>query len=85
MGYGFGPTTPDEVEAWLDQMAGAGMPGVKTFGGPPVGSAPAAPQADAWHLDRIGARAAWDRGFDAEGRQVWGAVAGPYVFERVRR
>ena len=22
----------------------------------------------------------WDRGFDAEGRQVWGATAGPYVF-----
>lgn len=24
----------------------------------------------------------WDRGFDAEGRQVWGAVKGPYVFRR---
>ncbi len=24
----------------------------------------------------------WDRGFDAAGRQVWGATAGPYVFER---
>jgi hypothetical protein len=26
----------------------------------------------------------WDRGFDAEGRQVWSAVAGGYVFKRVR-
>ena len=26
----------------------------------------------------------WDRGFDANHEQVWGATAGPYVFERVR-
>lgn len=25
---------------------------------------------------------AWDRGFDASGRQVWGSKVGPYVFER---
>ncbi|MBX3358341.1 MAG: chromophore lyase CpcT/CpeT [Phycisphaeraceae bacterium] len=25
----------------------------------------------------------WDRGFDASGRQVWGATAGAYVFTRV--
>ena len=25
----------------------------------------------------------WDRGFDADGRQVWGATKGPYVFRRV--
>ena len=24
----------------------------------------------------------WDRGFDADGKQVWGAVKGPYVFDR---
>jgi hypothetical protein len=24
----------------------------------------------------------WDRGFDREGNQVWGAVDGPYVFDR---
>lgn len=24
----------------------------------------------------------WDRGFDDEGEQVWGATAGPYVFRR---
>lgn len=24
----------------------------------------------------------WDRGFDADGRQVWGAARGPYRFER---
>lgn len=24
----------------------------------------------------------WDRGFDTEGQQVWGATAGPYVFVR---
>ena len=24
----------------------------------------------------------WDRGFDAAGEQVWGAVTGPYVFVR---
>jgi CpeT protein len=24
----------------------------------------------------------WDRGFDAQGRQVWGAAQGPYVFVR---
>jgi hypothetical protein len=27
----------------------------------------------------------WDRGFDADGNQVWGAVTGPYVFDRVVR
>jgi CpeT protein len=26
----------------------------------------------------------WDRGYDADGKQVWGAKAGPYVFERVK-
>jgi hypothetical protein len=26
----------------------------------------------------------WDRGFDAEGAQVWGAEAGPYRFRRVQ-
>ncbi|MFY2762669.1 chromophore lyase CpcT/CpeT [Arenimonas sp. MALMAid1274] len=26
----------------------------------------------------------WDRGFDAEGRQAWGATAGPYHFLRTR-
>jgi hypothetical protein len=26
----------------------------------------------------------WDRGYDVEGRQVWGAKDGPYVFERRR-
>ena len=25
----------------------------------------------------------WDQGFDTEGYQVWGAVKGPYVFERL--
>lgn len=25
----------------------------------------------------------WDRGYDAVGRQVWGATEGPYVFDRV--
>ncbi len=25
----------------------------------------------------------WDRGFDASGRQVWGATSGPYRFKRV--
>jgi len=25
----------------------------------------------------------WDRGYDADGAQVWGAEKGPYVFERV--
>ncbi len=24
----------------------------------------------------------WDRGYDAHGKQVWGAVVGPYVFDR---
>ena len=24
----------------------------------------------------------WDRGFDAEDEQVWGAVEGPYIFMR---
>lgn len=27
----------------------------------------------------------WDRGFDADGNRVWGAEAGPYVFERITR
>lgn len=27
----------------------------------------------------------WDQGWDAEGVQVWGAEAGPYVFKRVAR
>ncbi len=26
----------------------------------------------------------WDRGFDASGKQVWGATAGPYVFDRMK-
>lgn len=26
----------------------------------------------------------WDRGFDDTGRQVWGALTGPYIFDRVR-
>ena len=26
----------------------------------------------------------WDRGFDADGAQVWGAEAGPYRFERLQ-
>ena len=30
--------------------------------------------------DRI---VSWDRGFDAEGRQVWGAENGPYVFDKL--
>jgi hypothetical protein len=25
----------------------------------------------------------WDRGFDGADEQVWGAVAGPYVFRKV--
>lgn len=25
----------------------------------------------------------WDQGFNAEGEQVWGAVAGPYIFRRL--
>lgn len=31
--------------------------------------------------DRV---ASWDRGFDASGEQVWGAVDGAYVFDRVQ-
>jgi hypothetical protein len=27
----------------------------------------------------------WDRGFDADGRQRWGAEKGPYVFDRIAR
>jgi hypothetical protein len=27
----------------------------------------------------------WDRGFDADGQQVWGAEKGPYVFTRSER
>jgi hypothetical protein len=27
----------------------------------------------------------WDRGFDAEGRRVWGPEAGGYVFDRIER
>jgi hypothetical protein len=26
----------------------------------------------------------WDRGYDADGKQVWGAKAGPYVFDRLK-
>lgn len=26
----------------------------------------------------------WDRGYDADGKQVWGAKAGPYVFDRIK-
>ena len=31
---------------------------------------------------RPGRLESWDRGYDVEGRQVWGARSGPYVFER---
>lgn len=27
--------------------------------------------------------ASWDRGFDVNGRQVWGAVTGPYSFDKI--
>lgn len=27
----------------------------------------------------------WDRGFDANGRQVWGSVKGPYRFDRISK
>jgi len=27
----------------------------------------------------------WDRGFDLRGNQVWGAVAGPYIFKKYRK
>jgi len=30
-----------------------------------------------------GSLTSWDRGYDADGTQVWGAVDGPYVFNRV--
>jgi hypothetical protein len=26
----------------------------------------------------------WDRGFDVQGQQVWGAVKGPYIFKKIR-
>lgn len=26
----------------------------------------------------------WDRGYDKDGKQVWGAVKGPYVFKKVK-
>jgi CpeT protein len=26
----------------------------------------------------------WDRGYDADDKQVWGAVKGPYIFDRVK-
>jgi hypothetical protein len=26
----------------------------------------------------------WDRGFDSEGNQVWGAVQGPYIFKKIK-
>lgn len=35
-------------------------------------------------LDANGLRS-WDRGFQADGRQVWGATAGPYEFRRVQK
>jgi hypothetical protein len=25
----------------------------------------------------------WDRGYDRDGKQVWGAVTGPYRFDRL--
>jgi hypothetical protein len=33
-------------------------------------------------LEAIG-MSSWDRGYDAEGKQVWGSTAGPYLFERM--
>lgn len=40
----------------------------------------------AWASSRVRLKAdrmeTWDQGFDAEGRQVWGATAGPYIFVR---
>jgi hypothetical protein len=26
----------------------------------------------------------WDQGFDIDGKQVWGAVDGPYIFKRIK-
>lgn len=31
----------------------------------------------------VGQLASWDRGYDANGKQVWGAVKGPYVFRKL--
>jgi hypothetical protein len=33
-------------------------------------------------LDAMG-MSSWDRGFDGEGKQVWGAMSGPYRFRRL--
>jgi hypothetical protein len=33
-------------------------------------------------LEAIG-MSSWDRGYDAEGKQVWGSTKGPYLFERL--
>ncbi len=30
-----------------------------------------------------GFMSSWDRGFNAEGKQMWGAVKGPYMFKRI--
>jgi hypothetical protein len=27
----------------------------------------------------------WDRGYDAQGSQVWGAVEGGYIFDKIKR
>jgi hypothetical protein len=34
------------------------------------------------HADASGLKT-WDQGFDAKGKQVWGATKGPYLFDRV--
>lgn len=34
------------------------------------------------YIERNGIRS-WDRGYDADGEQVWGAVLGPYDFQRL--
>ncbi|RKZ19237.1 hypothetical protein DRQ50_02520 [bacterium] len=57
---------PQVGAMWLDDQP------CETFGGPAPGGQPDpiepnAPQAEAWHLDRIGAQEAWARGYTGEG------------------
>ncbi len=85
---GFGSLTPDS----LDERAGCAIVlrrvDEKTFAGSTVGKAcPSNLRGASYATSEVTLTAdtliSWDRGFNAAGEQVWGAVKGGYVFKRV--
>jgi hypothetical protein len=84
-----GAITPDSLiartgcEIILRPRAGSAFVG-STLGSACPSELRGAAYATSTVLLSAGALVSWDRGFDSQGRQVWGATAGGYVFQRAR-